>query len=207
MSISKENIHNPITVKEFATYIMNSLTNMNLIEEETLPILSELIEINSLGLITFESQPVNLMSAIFSDTSFWVQRAYLNGMCEKHKVGKLATKLFEINPNIVLGETVLNVDPKKDRLQLFNFKEDGIPLKSGLYPMACCVENTNINWHDGYSGNVKHCMSREYIDDHFFEFPSELIHEIVPNYSLVQIWSQNINDNIFPTIVRALKSV
>ena len=196
----------PINVAQLNVYILNSL-NSDSLEDETLPILSDLRSINELGLTTFESQPCDPKSRTYNDGSFWVQRAYLNGMYPKDKISKFAGKLQQTNPNIVLGETILHTNPMKDTLRLYNFKNDGIPLLDGLSPMACCVENGNINWHDGYSGNVDHPMIREYIDDYFFEFSPELINEIVENYSMIQVWSQDINDNIFRDIIQSLKSM
>lgn len=197
----------PKTIEELRSYILKRLYNRQ-VEDESIPILHLLIQINQLGLITFESQPSDAISQVFSDGSFWSKRAYLNGLFPRKLVAKLATALHGLNSRIVVSETVLNEDPSKDHLNLFNFTKDNVPLIHGLYPMArCCNGNEILNWYSGYSGNISFPMLREYIHDHFFQVPLELTQQIVGNYSLIQIWSQNINDNIFPTISQALSNL
>lgn len=197
----------PNTICELRNYILRRLKDKQ-VDSESLPILDDLIKINEWGLITFESQPSTRGKVKFFDGSFWSQRAYLNGLLPRNLVARLATMLHTLNDNIIVSETVLSTDPSKDYLNLFNFSKDNVPLIHGLYPMATCTKiDQTIEWHDGYSGNVTGPMCREYIDDHFFVVPPELQHEIVNSHSLVQIWSKNMSDNIFPTISRAMFNI
>lgn len=107
-----------------------------------------------------------------------------------------------------MSETVLHHDPSKDHLNLFNFSKDSVLLLHGLYPMAKCTAlDQTVQWYIRYSGNVSHPMLREYLVDHFFVVPPELTNEIVGNYSLIQILSQNVDDNIFPIISDALSYI
>lgn len=182
--------------------------NINVDDYKFLQATQQLSIINSLGLIPFESQLVEI-SKIYTDGYIYRYRSYLNGLFPRKFVAKLATQLYKINDKIVVSETVLHPDHKdydpKDHLNLYNYNRDGIPLKDGLYPMSLVTSlNHSTQWYSDRSGNVKYPMTREYITDYFFYFSPELTNEIVGTHSLIQIWSTNISDNIFPTIVSAL---
>lgn len=90
---------------------------------------------------------------------------------------------------MIITETRLH--STDDQLVLYNYIET--PLVFGLYPMACLLSHDEkfIEWKEGYSGHVTKHMSREYITDHFFPLPTDLISEIVQDYSLIEIWSGN----------------
>lgn len=194
------------SIESLRSYVLKKLQNAE-VDRESIHILHYLIDINRLGLITFDSQPADSM-LVFSDGTFWNKRAYLNGLFPRQSVAKLATLLFSLNNKIVVSETVLQNDPAKDYLNIFNFTRDSVPLIQGLYPMSKWTNpDTTVQWHEGYSGNINHPMSRKYIVDHSFILSRELIREIPGNYSLIQIWSQNISDNIFPTISAALLGI
>ena len=134
------------TVSDLSQYILNSLISKDKIEDESLPILEQLIDINKLGLITFESQPHDVSRYT---NRMWIKRSYLNGMFPKELVQNLAQKLVNINPNIVVNENVLMLNPKDDYLQLYNFKDDQTPLVNDLYPMALNIENEILEWISG----------------------------------------------------------
>lgn len=197
----------PSTVEELKTYILNRL-----IDDETIPILSNLIKINKAGLITFESQPSECKSLEDLQNFKVYTRAYLNGLFPRNLVISLATELIKLNDKITISETVLHDNIKNDHLNLINFIQDDIPLVYGLYPMICIISDQNvqtnkIEWLSGYSGNVTYPMCREYIIDHFFEVPHKLTLDIINEYSLIQIWSRNMDDDIFPTILQALHNI
>lgn len=201
-------MNTPSTVEGLKTYILNRLIDKK-IDDETIPILSNLININKAGLITFESQPSECKSSEDLQNFKVYTRAYLNGLFPRNLVILLATELIKLNDKITISETVLHDNIKNDHLNLINFIQDDIPLVYGLYPMICIISDQNvqtnkIKWLSGYSGNVTYPMCREYITDHFFEVPPKLTLDIINEYSLIQIWSRNMDDDIFPTILQAL---
>lgn len=62
-----------------------------------------------------------------------------------------------------------------------------------------------IKYYSGYSGNITTPAIRE---DYMENFSDELLEDIYDNgISLIQIWSRNIKDNIFPTVLTALRNV
>lgn len=195
----------PQTIPEFRQYILNRLTP-NILEDESLFIISDLITINKLGLITFESQPVKTFPPNLDNTT-WSQRAFLNGLYPKRLVQILVNNLVALDPYIVVSETYLN--PQLDQLKLYNYTDFHVPLVDGLYPMAVItdIRGNIVSWHEGYSGNVTKKQSREYLSDYFFEIPDNLLHDIMKDYSLIQIWSQNFSTNIFPLIISALGNI
>ena len=204
--------YNVNSVEELQVDIFNKISSGYQISQETAPILNYLLEMNRLGFITFESQPAE-SKPLCSDI-IWKKRAYVNGLFPRQSVSYLASRLITANPNIIISETLLNRPPKKDQLQLYNFKDtdskktEGIEHGDrensiyGLYPMAESHENGTIGYIDGYSGNITEPVIRE---DYMEDFNQNLIRDIyTKQMSLIQIWSRNITDNIFPLILSVL---
>jgi len=74
------------------------------IDPETIPILSSLVKINSLGFITVVSQPG--VTTIWPDCSAEYQRGFMSGFICKEKCQEFIEKLLKI-PRIVICKTVL----------------------------------------------------------------------------------------------------
>lgn len=189
------------SVEELQADIIQKISSGYQIDKETAPILNHLIEINRWGFITFESQPA--MSEPLYGNSIWIKRAYVNGLYPRELVPYLASRLITTNPNIIISETLLHQTPQKDQLQLYNFRDtDRETSVYGLYPMAESHENGKIKYFDGYSGNITTPAIRE---DYMEDFNQNLMRDIYnKQMSLIQIWSRNINDNIFPLILSVL---
>lgn len=184
-----------LTVEKLGKYIFDRLT-VDKLDKESTPIVDALRDINKMGFISFESQ-------LAKTTSHWKNRAYINGIYPK----RLLPKFLQLLPKgIVVSET--QFDSKSgDKLFLHGRTDFTTPLVWDLYPMSLNGRNNKSIWVEGYSGNVVHPSSREYINDHFFPFNNKLVSEIECNYSLLQIWSENIDDPLFPTLLGALSKV
>src|SRR5258708_24416544 len=109
-------------LQELRDGVINAITGgyiINKLEKESDIILNELLEINRLGLITTESQPRTRKR--YSD-SFFMQRAYLIGYFPHELMSLFVNKLTEINPNIIVAETILA--PHGDGFNLWNFQKE-----------------------------------------------------------------------------------
>jgi len=177
----------------------------NIIKHQTnnkdITVLSEILRIHNLGLTIFEFKQSDPLGYV-KDDIFYAQRAFVNGMIERRLVSKLATELFGLNKNIVVSETVLQ--DERDHLNLYNFTKDNLPLIDGYYPMIYYSGNEGRGWKVDVSGNVLTPMDRSYVTNRFFIGTSNLEKELSGTYSLIQIWSQNINDMLFNDVLRAL---
>lgn len=168
---------------------------------------NELSKINKLGLIALEMQHPDDLYEIYINGSILSKRAYINGLYLRCNVAKLVKKLYRLNPNIVVSETVLNTNESKDHINLFNYTETEVPLINGLFPMNnLSYGNKIIEWYTGGSGNVSYPVSRKYIENHLIQKSNELINEIISSYSLIQIWSCKMNDDILSTTIMALSN-
>jgi hypothetical protein len=199
------------TVQQLKDYILRYIREGHLDKEST-PIVEYLIGINETSFISFESQPYT--STIYDNGTF-IQRAYINGIYPKDKILQLVQHL---PTGIVLSETRLNTN--KDTLHIYGRTDYMTPLVSKflvhhpgiaytkeLYPMFKNVTNTGVKWIRGYSGNIINPQSRDYITNLFFEFNEELTAEIIRDYSIVQIWPENIDNILFPTVLNYLLMV
>ena len=189
------------TVKELKRYIMDYIRGGKL-NEESIPILNYLIDINKTSFISFDSQPYK---NTINDGVEYIQRAYINGIYPKRKIGKLVKRL---PVGIVLSETRLNKE--KDELYLYGNKDKETPLvnklevcfqkdKPELYPMF----KNGDKWIRGYAGNVINPQSRDLLEN----FNKELNNEIEKEYSLVQIWPENINNSLFKILKECLYKI
>ena len=187
---------------DLETDIISKISSGYHIEPETKPILKDLLAINDRGFITFESQPTGTSHY---GNRIWKQRAFLNGFYPRRLVPYLAGQLIQSDPDIIISETLLNPD-KRDTLQLYNFrKSDRQNNVYGLYPMAESIENECVKYVDGYSGNITKPAIRE---DYMEDFNDQLMQDIYDKgMSLIQIWSRNIETNIFPLIVDSIQIV
>ena len=172
------------------------------IEDETTPIiLDQLLEMNYLGFITMESQPAN---TYYIGDSIFKNRSYVNGFYPHHLMDHFVDQLFYLNSNIIVSETIL--DPHGyDKVIVYNFTKDDEQIVFGKYGMSMSIRNNNIRYITGYSGNVHTPAIR---DDYMEDFNHSLLNDMYhKRISLIQIWSKNIDDDIFPIIVEALKMI
>lgn len=195
----------PNNIKELKKYIITNLDKVT--KDESIETISALMHINTLGLYTFEVQTV---ASTETSERFFKERCYLNGIFPRLLVGQLVNQLYVSDSNIVVSETILCRDPSKDYLNLYNYSNDPyVPLIDNLYPMKYEFNyyTKSKYWYAGNSGNIKEPMSREYFEKCFCKFSPELINCISPKYSLIQIWSSNIETNILPIVSRALNYI
>jgi len=188
------NINN---VNELKRYILNYIGEGKL-NEESIPILDYLMEINKTSFISFDSQPYN---NIINDGVEYIQRAYINGIYPKSKIKGLVKRL---PMGIVLSETRLNKEG--DVLYIYGKKDKDTPLvnklevncddEPELYPMF----KNGDKWIKGYAGNVINPQARDLLEN----FNKELNNEIEKEYSLVQIWPENINNELFQILKECL---
>lgn len=196
------------TARLLKQYILQHIQGGYLNPEST-PIISYLIAINETSFISFDSQPY---SNTKYDNTVFIQRAYINGIYPKNKISSLVQSLPK---GFVLSETLLNKDG--DILHVHNRNDYDTPLVSRLevqhkdlpdtlyipelYPIYKTINEDEVKWIRGHSGNVINPESRDYITDLLFRFSDKLTNEIINDYSFVQIWSENIEDPLFPTLL------
>jgi hypothetical protein len=135
----------------------------------------------------------------------WIQRAFLIGYFPGELMSLFVNKLVEINPNILVAETVLS--PKGDELRLWNFQpSDDLIAINGKYPLSMQVYNNGeIRYHAGFTASIKRPALR---DDYMENYSDSLVEELYANhYSLVEIYSRNINDELFQNIIRTLEFI
>ncbi|CAH6419807.1 Hypothetical protein HVR_LOCUS888 [uncultured virus] len=189
-------ILNKMSLTELNKSIINDLTAGTRLHDETQLIINDLIEINKLGLITYESQPHTIERKV-------IYRSYLNGIYPKILVPYLATLLINADPEIIISETILTDNRDNDKLQLYNIRdEDYNMLVYDLYPMSYYYTEDKI-WIplSGYSGNMRY-PSRDW---YFKDYDDDLMKEIINNMSLIRIWSRNLKSDIFTIIINALE--
>jgi len=185
------------------------------LDRESDPIIEYLIDINKTSFVSFESQP---HSIIRCNNDVFMQRAYINGIYPKDKISKLCQYLPK---GIVLSETRLDNNgdvlyvygrndyetPLVSRLEVYHPEIPDVCYIPELYPMFLNTVQNEVRWVRGYSGNVIKPQSRDYIKDFLFDFSSELTNDIIRDYSLVQVWSENIEDLLFPILLNCLIKV
>jgi len=190
-------------LKELTRDNINEILSGKRIEKETTDIIIKyLIAMNKEGFITFESQPIS-HTVHKNPNRIWINRAYINGFYPSDKIAFLIRDLKKINKDIVISETYLRQNGN-DELLLWNFtKNDNLGGK--YYPMSLSLqENSTFKYETGYSGNISTPAIR---DDYMENFNDNLLYDIYINgISLIQIWSKNINDDIFPIVLECLKS-
>jgi len=187
-------------IEQLRECMLSSLSHIH-IDSNNHAIMGDLLWIHNFGLTILDFAPYSISTD--KDTGqFWISRAYLNGIMERRLVCKLAKELCQENNKIVLSETVLRDNCEDDYLNLYNFTEDNVPLINNLYPMAYSPNEHGGKWLLGYSGNVMFPMSRSYIASKS-PFP-DLDKSLSGKYSLIQIWSQNIDDILFKDIMHAI---
>src|SRR5579862_33533 len=178
--------------------VISAIKNGKL-EDESNSILGMLLEINQLGMITTESQPNTTIR--FQDYMF-VQRAFLVGFYPHHLMMVFVNKLTEINPDLIIAETILA--PYGDGLSLWNFKDEDYKIvDNNQYPMYVEVYyGGNVRYLTGAIGNIK---KPAYRGDYMEFYSKSLVEELYAGqYSLIQIYSRNINDKLFGDVIKAL---
>ncbi len=186
-------------IRKLRSYIAYNLAAEN-VPKDMLVVLPELMNMNNLGFITFDAQP-------YINDFHLVKRSYVNGLYPRKFVGKLATQLFAINNKIIISETVFRPKPDDDYINLYNYHNTRISLIDGLYPMAYRISNSTKQWLVSVSGNIIYPMNRDYIMEYFPNESTDIIDTLVDEYSLVQIWSSNISDQIFFPIIGVLTNI
>jgi len=184
---------------ELKRKVIAAISN-NRLEEESDIILDELILINQLGLITTESQPHTVKDI---GLYLWTQRAFLVGFFPNKLMFNFVNKLTKINPDILVSETILN--PDGDELVLWNFEQMDYDFAvKGRYPLHMKTSyNGNIENLEGFTANIKRPSLR---DDYMENYSDFLLEQLYSNhYSLIEIYSRNINDNLFDDIIEVLK--
>lgn len=190
-------------LQDLKSRVIEMILNDELDDESNI-ILKELLEINQLGLITTESQPH--LTKKFGNYN-WIQRAFLNGFFPHQLMDIFINKLIDINPNILVAETILNPKGKKyDKLVLWNFQDYDydIIVDNNYYPLHMQLfNNGKIVYHSGFTGNVVRPALR---DDYMENYSDLLLEQLYDNnYSLIEIYSRDINDELFKDIIKALK--
>jgi len=190
-------------LKELIRDNINEILSGKRIEKETTDIIIKyLIAMNKEGFITFESQPIS-HTVHKNPNRIWINRAYINGFYPSDKIAYLIRDLKETSKDIVISETYLHRNGN-DELLLWNFNKNDY-LKGKYYPMSLSLEeDSTFKYHEGYSGNISSPAIRE---DYMENFNDDLLSDIYENgISLIQIWSKNINDDIFPIVLECLRS-
>ena len=188
------------SINELQSFILKRLKDLKGIDPESLLIMNDLIQMNQLGFITFESQP-------YSEDYRYVQRPYVNGLYSKKLVPLLAEKLYELNPSVMISENILGDSVLQDKLRLWyvNDEDYKILIAGNLYPMSKAkIEN---RYMDGYSGNLIK-PNREYLEDYFVEVNLDnALSEITDKMSLIQIWDRDFKHGLHNQIVKVLSKI
>lgn len=216
-----------MSLKSFQEQNIEKIKSGDMIDRETIPIVGYLLKMNINGFITVESQPYKV--EISHNKSKIISRAYVNGFYPSFAVNNLVAELINLDPSIIVCETIyLNKNGNKNgndlisrksylkRLQLYNVtEEDLIFAKESIekddfstdtniyYPMSEHIVDEKSFFLSGYSGNLT-LPNVDYInDDGGYGADKKHSDQVVKNMSLIEIFSKNINNALFPTIVAA----
>lgn len=199
MNIDADNL-NDLKIK-----ILNAIQHDGLDDESNI-ILDKLYKINQLGLITVESQPYHFRNV--EDMYFLVKRAFLNGLYPHNLVNYFVQELLKINPNIMVVETILNPKGEKyDTLKLWNItSKDYDIVIDGSYPLGKQIfKNGIVKYFNGFTGNLEGPADR---DDFMENYSDYLVQELYDNnYSHLEIFSRDIDDELFDDIIGALQNM